>query len=205
MSPVSPGSEPARVHAEDRAAWRRWLEANAATSGGIWLVYDKGPERRLSPSDITEEALCFGWIDSVPRRLSDAQAMIYVAPRKPRSSWSRVNKDRVERLRAAGLLMPAGEAAVAIAVANGAWTALDDVETLAVPDDLRMALAARPAARAHWDAFPPSARRAILEWLNAAKREETRHSRLDTIVEEAAHGRRANQWRQRAGRAEGVP
>jgi uncharacterized protein YdeI (YjbR/CyaY-like superfamily) len=196
MSPAQPGSEAPRVHVTDRAGWRAWLSENGAHSGGIWLVYDKGPGRRLSAADITEEALCFGWIDSVPRRLSDTRAMLYVAPRKPRSSWSRLNKERVEWLRAAGLMTDAGEAAVAVARQNGAWAALDVVETLIEPDDLVAALDARPGARSQWDAFPPSARRAILEWLGAARRPETRQARLRRIVDDAAQGRRANQWRQ---------
>src|SRR5689334_17939199 len=93
-----------QVHAADRAAWRAWLSGHATGSTGVWLVYDKGPGRRLSYDDIVEEALCFGWVDSLPRRLDDTRAMLYVAPRKPRSSWSRANKERAERLIAAGAM-----------------------------------------------------------------------------------------------------
>jgi uncharacterized protein YdeI (YjbR/CyaY-like superfamily) len=84
-------------------------------------VYDKGEGRALGYDDIVEEALCFGWVDSLPRRLSDQQAMLYVAPRKPSSSWSRRNKERVEQLMAAGLMRPSGLAAVKAARANGKW------------------------------------------------------------------------------------
>jgi uncharacterized protein YdeI (YjbR/CyaY-like superfamily) len=165
-----------QVPVADRAAWRAWLAQHAAGSTGVWLVYDKGPGRRLSYDDIVEEALCFGWVDSLPRALDATHAMIYVAPRKPRSSWSRVNKARVERLIAAGAMTPAGLAVVAAARASGRWSA-----------------------------FPRSARRAILEWLDGAKRPETRARRVATVVAEAAEGRRANQWRQpnAAGRTGG--
>jgi uncharacterized protein YdeI (YjbR/CyaY-like superfamily) len=89
---------------------------------------------------------------------------------------------------------------VATARANGSWAALDQVETLTEPEDLRAGLDAEPTARAQWDGFPPSARRAILEWLNAARRPVTRQARPRRIVGDAAQGRRARQWRQPSGR-----
>jgi uncharacterized protein YdeI (YjbR/CyaY-like superfamily) len=196
MSPASAGDDRPRVPVADRAAWRSWLSAHAATSPGIWLVYEKGPQRRLSYDDIVEEALCFGWVDSRPRALDEHSAMLLLAPRKPTSSWSRVNKERVERLIAAGAMTPAGLAAVDAARANGRWSALDAVEDLVEPDDLRAALTDRPEARAVWDTFPRSAKRAILEWITAAKRPATRSARIAETVDEAAVGRRANQWRQ---------
>jgi uncharacterized protein YdeI (YjbR/CyaY-like superfamily) len=194
-----------QVPVADRAAWRAWLAQHAAGSTGVWLVYDKGPGRRLSYDDIVEEALCFGWVDSLPRALDATHAMIYVAPRKPRSSWSRVNKARVERLIAAGAMTPAGLAVVAAARASGRWSALDRVEDGVEPDDLAAALDAVSSARREWNAFPRSARRAILEWLDGAKRPETGARRVATVVAEAAEGRRANQWRQpnAAGRTGG--
>ena len=189
-----------RVHAADRAEWRAWLAENAATSSGIWLVHDKGRGRRLSYDDIVEEALCHGWVDSLPRTLDDTHAMLYVAPRTPRSNWSRVNKERVERLVAAGLMTPAGSAVVEAAKASGTWNALDRVEAGDEPDDLAAALDAAPVARREWNAFPRSARRAILEWVYNAKRPETRARRVATVVAEASEGRRANQWRQPTAR-----
>jgi uncharacterized protein YdeI (YjbR/CyaY-like superfamily) len=188
------------VHAADRAAWRAWLAEHAADSSGIWLVYDKGRGRRLSYDDIVEEALCFGWVDSRPRTLDGTHAMLYVAPRKPRSNWSRVNKERVERLIAAGAVTPAGLAVVAAAKASGTWNALDRVEGGDEPGDLAAALDAAPAARREWNSFPRSVRRAILEWVANAKRPETRARRVAAVVAEASGGRRANQWRQPAGR-----
>ncbi len=190
-----PGYATPQVHVPDRAAWRAWLAENAGSSRGIWLVYDKGPGRRLAYAEIVEEALCFGWIDGQSRPLDDRRAMIRVTPRNPRSSWSRVNKERIERLTADGSMTPAGLAVVEAAKDRGTWTALDEVEDGVEPDDLRAALDAVPAARRGWDAFPRSARRAILEWVGSAKRPETRAARVATTVGEAAEGRRANQWR----------
>jgi uncharacterized protein YdeI (YjbR/CyaY-like superfamily) len=112
-----------------------------------------------------------------------------------------VNKQRVERLTAAGLMTPAGLAAVEVARERGTWTALDEVEDGVEPDDLRAALDAVPAARREWDAFPRSARRAILEWVGSAKRPATRAQRVATVVGEASEGRRANQWRRPGDRS----
>ena len=114
--------------------------------------------------------------------------------------WSRVNKQHLEELYAAGRMLPAGIAADDRARADGSWTRLDEVETLREPDDLRAALDAVPAARGAWDGFPRSARRAILEWISSAKREPTRARRVAETVSEAAAGRRANQPRQPRGR-----
>ena len=96
-------------------------------------------------------------------------------------------------------MAPAGVAIVEAAQADASWNALDAVEQLAEPDDLNAALDASPAARAHWDAFPRSTKRAILEWINTARTPGTRNRRVSQTVEEAAIGHRANQWRQPKG------
>jgi uncharacterized protein YdeI (YjbR/CyaY-like superfamily) len=190
-----------QVVVTSREDWRAWLAANHATSSGIWLVTrKKAPGRvHLSAADITEEALCFGWVDSRPRSIDAEHRAILVTPRRPTSNWSRINKERVARLGAQGLMAQAGLAAVQVGQVNGAWTALDAVEDLREPDDLAAALDAAPAARRNWDAFPRSTRRAILEWIGAAKRTETRSARIATTVAEASVNRRANQWRQPRG------
>lgn len=186
------------VTLESREQWRAWLVENHASSPGVWLTrYKKGSGRgHFTYDDVVEEALCFGWIDSRPRSLDEDRSQILVTPRKPTSRWSRLNKQRVERLSRAGLMTPAGLAAVEEAKRNGTWTALDDVEELAEPPDLCDALDARPAARRHWDAFPRSSRRAILEWISAAKRHQTRATRIQQTVTLAERNVRANHWRQ---------
>ena len=178
----------ARVYVPDRAAWRAWLEANHATSPGIWLVFDKksAGRERLAYGDAVEEALCFGWIDSLTRTLDAAQYLQLYTPRKPKSTWSRPNKERVERLRAAGLLRPPGIAAIELAQANGSWSALDQVDSLEIPPDLAKALARSPTAKRNFDAFPPSARRGYLYWVLSAKRAETRAERIAKVVDLAA-------------------
>jgi uncharacterized protein YdeI (YjbR/CyaY-like superfamily) len=153
-------------------------------------------EPHVPYADVVEEALCFGWVDSTPRKVDGLRSALTVTPRKPGSAWSAANRERVERLTAAGLMAPAGLAAVEVGQANGGWEALRDVEALAEPGDLRAALDAMPAARDHWDAFPPSTKRAILDWIRQAKQPATRERRVRQTVDEAAVGRRANQWRQ---------
>lgn len=186
------------VHPRSRAEWRAWLQKHHARGEGVWLVsYKKATDKpRLEYDEAVEEALCFGWVDSKPAKLDDERSMLYFAPRKPKSGWSGINKERVERLIAAGWMAPAGLAKVDAAKADGSWNALDSATALEIPPDLEAALDALPSARAHFDAFPPSARRAILEWISLAKKPETRASRVDETAREAAENRRANQWRQ---------
>jgi len=151
-------------------------------------------------ADLSEEALCFGWVDSLPRKLDAARSMLLVTPRKARSGWSRLNKERVERLLRAGRMAPAGIAAVEAARRGGTWNALDQVEALTIPDDLAVRLAHAPkAALQNFEAFPRSVKRAILEWIHGARRSETRTRRIEETVSQATRNRRANQWRQ--GRA----
>ena len=184
------------VEPASRAAWRVWLDAHHATAPHTWLVTRKkaagGPA--LTYAEAVEEALCVGWVDSVPRKLDAERSMLYFAPRKPGSGWSRVNKERVARLEAAGLLLPAGRARVDAARADGSWTRLDDVENGIVPGDLARALAVLPGAAEAWAEFPRSATRGILEWIQQAKRPETRARRVAETVEKAACGERANAW-----------
>ena len=180
------------------AEWRAWLAEHHGRGEGVWLVTWRvgsgGP--RISYEESVEQALCFGWVDSTGRRLDDERTMLWFAPRKARSGWARTNKLRIERLTAEGQMAPAGLALVEAAKADGSWTLLDDVENLVVPDDL--AAAFTPAARAHWDAFPPSARRAILEWIVQARRPETRAKRVAETAAKAQVGERANEWRPKA-------
>lgn len=185
------------IHPESRAAWRAWLEKHHTRKEGIWLITDKkaSGRRRLTYAEAVEEALCFGWIDSKPGKLDAHRSMLWLAPRKPRSRWSRANRDRVARMIEAGLMAPAGLAKVEAAKRDGAWNALDAVESMEIPPDLAEELARYENARDHFEAFPPSAKRAILDWISTAKRQETRARRVEETARCAAKNVRANQWR----------
>lgn len=184
----------AQAHPLTRAAWREWLTQHHASSPGVWLIYFKkaSGQPRVGYDEAVEEALCFGWIDSLPRKLDADRTMLLFTPRKPRSGWSKVNKARLLHLEQAGLLMPAGRAAIARAQANGAWESLDAAEAGQVPADLAAALQQNPAAAASFARFSPSSRKMILTWLLGAKRSETRAKRLSETVRLAALGLRAN-------------
>jgi uncharacterized protein YdeI (YjbR/CyaY-like superfamily) len=181
-----------QVEVTSAAELRKWLQANHAKSSGIWLVSFKkaAGEKYLAYEDIVCEALCWGWIDSKGRSLDELRSQLLLTPRKPASKWSRPNKVRVAQLEATGRMAPPGRAVVEAAKASGTWTALDDVENLVEPVELRAALDARPEARKNWDAFPRSTRRATLEWIGAAKRPETRERRVTETVDLAAQNLR---------------
>jgi uncharacterized protein YdeI (YjbR/CyaY-like superfamily) len=191
-----PGADLPRVEVRSRAELRAWLEARHRDATSVWLVTWKKPSPWHVPwPDVVDEALCFGFIDSLPRKLDAERSMLRLSPRSDKSGWSAVNKEKVARLVAEGRMRPAGLAAVARAKANGTWGALDGASALAVPDDLRAALDELPPAADNFAAFPPSVRRAILEWVSSAKRPETRAKRVRETASLARRNVRANQWR----------
>ncbi|MEM9999194.1 MAG: YdeI/OmpD-associated family protein [Bacteroidota bacterium] len=183
-----------RVEVTSRAAWRAWLAAHHTQPDGIWLVtYKKHTGGRYVDYDsIVEEALCFGWIDSLPRKLDADRTMLYVSPRKPGSIWSRLNKQRIEALEADGRMTEIGRAKIEAAKADGSWTLYDDVENLVIPDDLAAALASAPAAEAAFDGFSASSKKGVLWWIKSAKRDATRAKRIAETVRLAALGVVAN-------------
>jgi uncharacterized protein YdeI (YjbR/CyaY-like superfamily) len=187
-----------KVTIESRAQWRAWLAAHHASSGSIWLVtYKKGSGRPDPGYDaIVEEAICFGWIDSLPRKLDEARSMLRLSPRKPTSAWSKLDKTRATRLIKAGLMQPAGLRVIAAAKHSGAWDRLNGADTDTIPPDLRKAFAAHPCSAKNFATFPPSSRRAILEWLAQAKLPETRARRVKETATLAARNIRANHYRQ---------
>jgi uncharacterized protein YdeI (YjbR/CyaY-like superfamily) len=190
------------VHPLTLAEWRAWLADNHTRPEGVWLVtYKKGSGKpTFDYNSSVEEALCFGWVDSKAGALDDERSMLWFAPRKARTGWSRPNKERVERFIADGRMMPAGLAKVEAAKADGSWTKLDGVEALEIPPDLAGALAAVPNAAANFDAFPRSARRGILEWILQAKTVATRSKRIEETARLAGDNIRANQWSRKDAR-----
>ena len=182
-----------QVVVTSRAEWRAWLAANADTSRGVWLVIPRRGNDDPAPTydDVVEEALCFGWIDSTVRTRDERFGLQLVTPRKPTSTWSASNKERLSRLIPEGSMTDRGLRAVEIAKANGSWEILDTVERLEVPEDLAAALAEVPGARAFFDGMPPGVRKQNLYFVISAKRPETRSARIEKIVSAAAEGRRA--------------
>lgn len=181
-----------QVYVPDRKGWRKWLAKNHAKLKGIWLIFDKKSSRvdRLDYAHAVEEALCFGWIDSTLRPLDHAQYMQLFTPRKPKSGWSKLNKDRVARLTEQGLITKSGFDAIELAKKNGSWAHLDEIEAMIVPPDLAAALKAKQVALRNFEAFPRFSRKQFLYWVNGGKREETRKHRTKIVVELAAKNER---------------
>ncbi|MEY2456324.1 MAG: hypothetical protein QOK06_1418 [Acidimicrobiaceae bacterium] len=167
------------------AEWEQWLEDNHANSDGVWVKIAKkgaGIESVRYP-EVLESALCFGWIDG-RREALDAQHFLQrFTPRRSRSRWSRINRDKAERLIADGRMRRAGLAEVERAKADGRWeAAYEGQRSIAVPDDLQRELDARPDAKAFFAELSSQNRYAILYRLHDAKRPETRARRLAQFV-----------------------
>ncbi len=179
------------VEPASREEWSAWLEQHHDSSAGIWLAVGKKGNTRttLIYEQAVEEAVRFNWIDSTVNRLDEDRFKQLFTPRKRGSTWSRSNKERVERIGAQGLLMPVALAAIEAAKADGSWNTLDDVDALVVPDDLAAALAARPEAEVRFQALSASQRKLALYWIASAKRPETRAKRIDETARAAAEGR----------------
>lgn len=198
MNKMSINSPINSVHPKSRAEWRKWLEENHTRNEGVWLImYKKGTGKpRVDYAEAVEEALCFGWIDSKGNKLDDERSMLWMAPRKPITGWSKLNKERIEKLIKSGLMTSAGLAKINAAKKDGTWNALDAIEALEIPPDLAKAFSKNKTAREYFDAFPRSVKRGILEWIASAKKPETRANRIEETVTKAEKNMRANQWRQ---------
>ncbi|MEM6449712.1 MAG: YdeI/OmpD-associated family protein [Cyanobacteria bacterium P01_D01_bin.105] len=183
----------AQIEVISRRVLRDWLNEHHEQAESIWLVtYKKHVSNKyVSYDDIVEEALCFGWIDSVPRKLDNNRTQVLLSPRKPKSVWSKLNKTRVQKLLSRGLMRPSGQAKIDIAKANGMWTFLDDVEALIIPDDLAQQLSKTPMAKANFEAFSASAKKGILQWIKMAKKADTRKQRIEKTAALAAENIRA--------------
>ena len=180
-------------HAETRTQWRSWLEANHDATPGVWLCSWRAASgrSRCPYPEVVEQAICFGWIDSTVNILDDDRGLQLLTPRRPRSAWTRLNRQRVADMEAAGLMAAAGRRAVEVARGNGWWTIYDPVEDLVEPDALAIALDANATARRAWDGFPASARKMMLWWIISATKQDTRARRVAAIVAKAAIGERA--------------
>jgi uncharacterized protein YdeI (YjbR/CyaY-like superfamily) len=190
-----------RVRPKSRKAWRNWLEKHHASSTGVWLVYAKKHSGipSLTYNDAVEEALCFGWIDSKINPIDAAFYMQVFTPRKVKSAWSALNKARVERLLAAGLMTPAGLATVETAKDSGTWNAWTDVEEMVIPPDLERAIKGNPDASRNWQSYSASRRKAVLYRLAGAKRPTTRSRYLRDIIENMARNLSRAERMERAG------
>jgi uncharacterized protein YdeI (YjbR/CyaY-like superfamily) len=167
------------------AEWERWLDENHASVDGVWIKMAKkgtGIDSVRYP-EVLDTALCFGWIDAKRLGLDEQYFLQRFVPRRPRSNWSRINVEKIERLTAEGRLRPAGFAEVERAKADGRWAAAYDSQRFStVPEDLQTELNTRPKAKAFFEGLNSQNRYAILYQLEDAKRPETRARRLAKFV-----------------------
>jgi uncharacterized protein YdeI (YjbR/CyaY-like superfamily) len=180
-----PGDDLQSIPFASDADWERWLEENHASVDGVWIKMAKkgsGIESVRYP-EVLDTALCFGWIDGKRLALDERYFLQRFVPRRPRSNWSRINAEKVERLTAEGRMRPAGLAEVERAKADGRWEAAYDSQRFStVPEDLQAELDARPEAKAFFEGLNSQNRYAILYQLHDAKRPETRARRLAKFV-----------------------
>jgi uncharacterized protein YdeI (YjbR/CyaY-like superfamily) len=185
-------------YAKSRKEWRKWLEKNHQTEKFIWLVIYR--KKSKTPSvyydEAVEEALCFGWIDSKGNERDSESFYLFFAQRNPKSNWSKINKQRVERMTAEGLMTSNGQKLIDLAKTNGTWDAMEEIDNLVIPADLKNMFARNKKAFKNFEAFPPSSKKIILNWILSAKRQETREQRIKQTVELAAKNIKANHYRQ---------
>ena len=165
--------------------WRAWLKKNHVKKQSVWLICYKlkSGKPTLTWSEAVDEALCFGWIDSIRKPMDQEKFMQFFGKRKPISTWSKVNKEKVQNLIAEGRMTTAGLACIDIAKQNGSWTILDTVEALIIPNDLSKAFKTQKGSKDFFMSLPKSIKKRILQWLVLAKREETRLNRIHEIVD----------------------
>lgn len=165
--------------------WYDWLSQNHETANGVYLIFYKlemnVPTMRWE--EAVKVALCFGWIDSTVKSLGNGKRRQYFTKRNPKSVWSALNKRYVIELESDSLIQPSGYEKINIAKQNGMWTFLDDVENLIIPNDLQEAFNANTLAYTNYQNFAPGYRKSYLYWLKQAKREATRQSRIEKIID----------------------
>ena len=182
---------------KSRTDWREWLEKNHQSKQSIWLVYFRVSTKipSLSWSEAVDEALCFGWIDSTKKTIDKERYMQYFTKRKPNSTWSKVNKDKIESLTENNLMTKAGFDSIETAKQNGTWTLMDGVENLIIPEDLKIALNENERSMEFFQRQSKSIQKQLLYWVVIAKRTETRKKRIAEIVLSAAEGMKPKQFK----------
>ncbi|RXM51721.1 MULTISPECIES: YdeI/OmpD-associated family protein [unclassified Chryseobacterium] len=173
---------------QSQADWRQWLEKNHQSRQSVWLVYHtkKSNIPSLSWSEAVDEALCFGWIDSTTKKINDISFMQFFTKRKPKSNWSKINKEKVQQLIDSKRMTKQGYESIEIAKQNGYWTILDEIEEVIIPDDLEIAFKKHNGSKDYFLSLSKSTRKIILSWIILVRKQETRQKRIEEVVESAA-------------------
>lgn len=170
-----------------------WLEQNHRQAESVWLVTFKKvvTDKYLSREEVLDALVAYGWIDGVRSQVDEGKTMQLISPRKTRP-WAKSYKLRAHTLMSLGLMKPSGQAAVDLAIQNGGWDEMNEVDELVIPEDLELALKNLGQALEYFQGFPESARRNILRWIASAKTDATRRKRIDLVASEASFNRRVN-------------
>jgi uncharacterized protein YdeI (YjbR/CyaY-like superfamily) len=183
------------VYFKNRWEWRRWLERHHAQKTEIWLIHirkhsDK-PGVRLE--EAVEEALCFGWIDGQLKKLDEEKFSLRYSPRRPRSPWSRINREKAENLIRSGRMTAAGLAKIEEAKKAGLWQrAYTNKARERMPSDLKAALQKKREAWDNFRKFANTYRNMYIGWVVSAKTEKTRKKRIGRVVEQAFRNKKLN-------------
>jgi uncharacterized protein YdeI (YjbR/CyaY-like superfamily) len=170
-----------QICVKNREEWRSWLSQHHDKSNGVWLVFYKKHTGKstLEYDEAVEEALCFGWIDSIIKKVDDEKFLRKITPRKSKSRWSELNKKRVTKLKKQGLMTEAGIGKVKQAKASGLWNKPDRPQiSLDIPKELKRALAKNRKAHNFFDQLAPSYQKQFIGWIAVAKRQETKDRRV---------------------------
>lgn len=181
----------------NREEWRNWLAAHHLSTPSVWLILYKKKSNipSITWSEAVDEALCFGWIDSTKKTIDEHSYMQYFGQRKPKSTWSKVNKEKIKKLEEKGLITAAGREIIEIAKKNGSWNILDEVESLQMPDDLQKELDLYPNANSHYSNFSKSTKKSLMYWITSAKRAATREKRIKEVAELTNQNLKPKQFR----------
>lgn len=174
----------------DASQWRSWLEENGESQDRIWLIYYKKghPLENLTWSEAVDQALCFGWVDSTKKNIDSDRYIQLFSKRKKTSTWSTINKKKIDELEKKNLMHPNGRICIEVAKKNGMWTFLDDVENLVVPADFELVLKQEAANWEFYQNMSASNKKGCLHYLKTAKRQETRDKRIQTLLNEIKKG-----------------
>jgi uncharacterized protein YdeI (YjbR/CyaY-like superfamily) len=178
---------------KDRDEWRKWLEKNYRKEKEVWLVHYKKHVGKIGIQleEAVEEALCFGWIDGKLRKVDKERFILRYSPRKANSVWSKLNRERVERLMKAGKMTAAGLSIIEEAKKRGSWNkAYTNLKRDRIPSDLRKALAEDKKALDNFQRFANSYRNMYIQWVKSAKTGKTRRKRIEKVVKHASQNKK---------------
>lgn len=186
-----------QFYPETKQHWRKWLEKNHIRKDAVWLVFYKKHTGKPSVmwSDAVDEALCFGWIDSKGETIDKDTFRQYFCKRKPNSTWSKINKQKIDTLTAKGLMTQAGFNVIDVAKQNGSWTILDEVEELTIPSELEKAFENFENSKDYFSSLSKSKKKVLLQWIAFAKTATTRQRRILEIAENASQKQQPKQFR----------